>query len=253
MDPSKPTEPAQPSPAPPARRPRPLVVVLRVVLIGVIILAMLGLAHLLRHPAGFGGERVTVSGAAAPDGSWPPEVDFSGDPPPPDPHPTTRQEADDGLRHIITGLMDAFTGAGDDTDAEATPEARRQRVADAFALPYGYPSTEAPAGLMPREARVLMTFDNPARPGCRMVLARVPGDIEAALELFYRHYKAMNWEGDSLRSPRTHRTDQPDRGWMVHFRKGRRERIVYARPRSTGDETLVAIYDPDYEGDTSAP
>lgn len=253
MDPTEPTASAQASTKRQGRRPRPLTVAVRVVLIGVIILALVGLAHLLRNPAGFGSEEVTASSASLPQGQWPPEVDYSGGPPPPDRRPTSRQEADDGLRHIMSGLVEAFTGAGDETEADLTPEQRRQRVADVFALPYGYPSTEAPAELMPPDAKVVMTFDNPSRPGCRMVLVRVPGDVDEALTKFHRHYASLKWEGEALRSPRRHPDDQPDRGWLVHFRKGNRERIVYARPRSAGDETLVAIYDPDYEGDAKAP
>ncbi|MFO8013176.1 MAG: hypothetical protein R6X20_07705 [Phycisphaerae bacterium] len=226
---------------------------MRVVLIVVVILAMVLLAHVLRHPGRGGAGEDDVAGAADP--VWPPEVDLSGGAPPPEEEPTTREEADDDLRHAMAGLIMAALGAGgEDAPRDIDPAEARRRVADLFALPYDYPQSEAPADLVPEGAKVLLTFDNPARRGVRMVLVRMPGGIDAALEAFHRHYESLGWEYEPLKDPRDHRGAQPDRGWLVHFRKVRqgrivRDRVVYARPRSEGDETLVAVYDPDYGGD----
>jgi len=250
------TQSAQPSEQERAgRRRRPLAIALRVALIAVVVLAMVLLAHVLRHPAGFGGENVEGSGQAAPDQGWPPEVELSGAPPLPDEQPTTAEEADDGLRHVMAGLIMAALGEGDEGAARDTePTDPQRRIADLFALPYDYPQSEAPADLMPEEAKVLMVFDNPVRRGCRMVLVRMPKSMDAALEAFHRHYESLGWECERLESPRVNRGAQPDRGWLVHFREVRdgrvaRQRVVYARARSGGDETLVAIYDPNYGGE----
>ena len=109
------TQSAQPSEQERAGwRRRPLAIALRVALIAVVVLAMVLLAHVLRHPAGFGGENVEGSGQAAPDRGWPPEVELSGAPPPPDEKPTTAQEAEDGLRHVMAGLIMAALGEGDE-------------------------------------------------------------------------------------------------------------------------------------------
>ncbi|MEA3366620.1 MAG: hypothetical protein U9R68_00740 [Planctomycetota bacterium] len=255
MERSEQTQSAQPSEQQRAGRRRPLSIGLRVALIAVVVLAMVLLAHVLRHPAGFGGENVEGSGQAASAQGWPPEVDFSGAPPPPDEEPTTAEEADDNLRHLMAGLIMAALGEGDEGDARDTePTDQQRRIADLFALPYDYPQSQAPADLMPEEAKVLMVFDNPVRRGCRMVLVRMPKSMDAALEAFHRHYELLGWECERLESPRANRGAQPDRGWLVHFRKVRdgrmvRQRVVYARARSGGDETLVAIYDPNYGGE----
>jgi len=252
-------ESAQPTTGRPAsKRRRPVAIALRVGLIAIIVLAMVGLGHVLRNPAGFGEEEEegAIADRAAPDAGWPPEVDFSGGPPPPDARPTTEQEADDDLRHVMAGLiMAALDGEDEEAGREPTPTEQQRRVADLFGLPYDYPHSQAPADLVPAEAEVLMVFDNPERPGCRMVLVRMRGDVDEALEAFYRHYESMDWEGEDLRkrSPREYGNAQPDRGWLVRFSQARdgrivRRRVVYARPRATGEETLVAIYDPNDAG-----
>jgi hypothetical protein len=230
-----------------------LALAVRVVLMVVVILAMVLLAHYLRHPGGLDAGDGDLGAAADP--VWPPEVELSGGAPPPDETPTTREEADDNLRQAMAGLIMAALGEGDDdAPRDIDPTEARRRVADLFALPYDYPRSEAPADLVPRGAKVLMAFDNPARRGVRMVLVRMPGSVDAALEAFHRHYESLGWEYEPLKNPQDHRGAQPDRGWLVHFRKIRqgrivRDRVVYARPRSGGDETLVAIYDPDYGGE----
>jgi hypothetical protein len=207
---------------------------------------------MLRNPAGPGGGEVEISDPRAPGAQWPPEVELSGDAPPPDEVPTGEQEATDSLRQMMAGILMAALGDEDDPDgADDGPSAAQQRVADLFALPYDYPRSAAPADLVPRQARVLMVFDNPDRLRSRMALVRMPGNIDVALEAFYKHYEAIGWKGEDLRrpGPEAYGESQPDRGWLVVFRQGRRERIVYARPRTGGEETLVAVYDPHYEAD----
>lgn len=243
--------PSGPEPAssePDRKRGRPMAIALRVVAIVIILAAMFGLGHVLRDPGGSGGEG--GGGGGSPD-AWPPELDASGQPPRPDARPTTEQEARDDLRHLMAGLLMVAAGDDDapDDDAPADPSASQRRVADWFGLPYNYPASEAPTGLVPPGAEVLMVIGNPERLESRMVLVRVSKGIDAALETFYRHYQAMGWEAENLKSPSRHRDAQPDRGWLVRFGKGQRERLVYARPRAEADETLLAIYEPNYEGD----
>jgi len=254
-----PSERASPGPEPtPAAEPpaasakadrargRPMGVALRVVAIVIILAAMFGLGHVLRHPVGEGG-----AGAGAGSAAWPPEVDASGDPPPPDARPTTEQEARDDLRHLMAGLLMVAAGDDDAPDGEppADPSTAQRRVADWFGLPYNYPASAAPAGLVPPDAEVLMVIGGPERQESRMVLVRVRKGIDAALETFYRHYRAMGWEAETLKSPSQQRDAQPDRGWLVRFAKGRQERLLYARSRAEAEETVLAIYEPNYEGD----
>jgi len=237
---------------PPDKRRKGRSRVWRVAAVVVVILVTLALAHYLRHPSGVwdgdeGGGNLTF-------GQWPPEVEPSGrtarpgDPPKPDERPTTDEEATDDLRQVMAGLVMAAIGDGADTDdpRNQDAESKRRFIADAFGLPYDYPRNKAPADLMPQEAQVLMVFENPEHAGCRMVLVRMRKDVGAALEAFCKHYDQKGWRWDELANPRKDRDSQPDRGWLVRFRKGKRERIVYARARAGGEETLVAIYDPRY-------
>ena len=237
---------------PPDKRRKGRSRVWRVAAVVVVILVTLALAHYLRCPSGVwdgdeGGGDLTV-------GQWPPEVEPSGrtarpgDPPKPDARPTTNEEATDDLRQVMAGLVMAAIGDGADTDdpRNQDAESKRRFIADAFGLPYDYPRNKAPADLMPQEAQVLMVFENPERAGCRMVLVRMRKDVGAALEAFCKLYDRKGWRWDELANPRKDRDSQPDRGWLVRFRKGKRERIVYARARAGGEETLVAIYDPRY-------
>jgi len=93
--------------------------------------------------------------------------------------------------------------------------------------------------LLPDGAGVLAVFENPEGNGARMVLARLPGDIHVALSSLEKHYEAQGWTMVEAPDPRA----QTDEGWLVRFSRQGRERIVYARPRRSGDETLVAVYD----------
>ena len=225
----------------------------RVVLIVAVILTMVFLADLLRQPGGL--DSTPDDAAGAPDLTWPPEVVPSGNPPAPDPVPTTRREVTDELRQAMAGLMMAALGEGEgDPAREPDPNEAQRRVADLFALPYDYPQSEAPPGLLPDGAKVLVAFENPMQRGCRMLLARMPGSVDVVLEAFHRHYDSLGWQHEPLKSPQDDRGAQPDRGWLVEFhqvREGRvvRRRLVYARPRAAGDETLVAVYDPQHRGE----
>ena len=232
-------------PAPEKRR-TPLSIVWRIAAIVVVILVTFALAHFLRHPAGFHDEGQDFLGPTA--GNWPPEVEATGNPPKPDDTPTDEQEAGDDLRQAMAGLVMAAIGDDDDPDDPRgqDAEARRRFIAERFGLPYDYPRNKASADLMPEEAQVLVVFENPERGGCQMVLVRLRKPIDAALEAFCRHYEKIGWEWDELNSPREDPDAQPDQGWLIRFREGRRERIVYARARHGGEETLVAIYDPRY-------
>jgi len=228
---------------PPQRRRTKRSLVWRVAAIVLVVLVMLALAHYLRHPSEAWDDE--EGGGALTFGQWPPEVQPSGGPPKPDETPATPREAQDSLRKIMAGLVMAAIGDDDpDEPPSADDEAKRQFIADAFGLPHDYPRNKAPADLMPEEAQVLMVLENPEHGASRMVLVRMRKDVGATLEAFHKQYDAKGWQCDELADPEKDHDAQPDRGWLLRFRKGRRERILYARPRAGGEETLVAIYDP---------
>jgi len=228
---------------PPDKRLKGRSRVWRVAAVVLVILVTLALAHYLRHPSAVwdGGE-----GGDLTVGPWPPEVQPSGGPPKPDEKPTTDEEVQDDLRQVMAGLvMAAIDGDDPDDPRNTDDELKRRFIANVFGLPYDYPRNKAPADLMPQEAQVLMVFEDPERAGCRMVLVRMRKGVGEALEAFCRHYDQKGWQWNELADPRKDHDSQPDPGWLVRFRKGKRERIVYARARG-GEETLVAIYDPQY-------
>jgi len=244
------TQSARPSgPERPGRRP--LTVAVRIVLIVAIVLAMVVLVDALRHPGGSGSEETAGLGAREPvrlaDGDAPaaPRPAPAGDFPP---------QADRGLRRMLAGVLMAAVGDEDgDLARDPDPTEAQERVADLFALPYDFPRSEAAPDLLPPQATVLMVIERPSRRGGRMALVRMPGTIDVALEALNRHYDERGWEFQPLENPRTRPETQPDRGWLVHYRKVRQgrvvaRRVVYARQRSESEETLVAVYDPDDEG-----
>ncbi|HUU09452.1 MAG TPA: hypothetical protein VM431_02805 [Phycisphaerae bacterium] len=246
-DAAGPREPAGSEARPPsAKRLTPGAIAWRVAAIAVVVLVTFALAHYLRQPS-----RLLGSGGGMSDAdfeTWPPEVEPSGRPPRPDAVPTDPREAQDDLRQVMAGLVMSALGDDDDPDDSRNQddEAKRRFIADQFGLPHDYPRSKAPADLMPDEAQVLMVFENPERAGCRMVLVRLLKDIDGALAAFCRHYAAQKWDVQKMNNPDQASRDQPDRGWLVRFTKGKRERIVYARARHNGKETLVAVYDPQY-------
>jgi len=220
---------------PPGGRPRRLSTLWRVLAIVAILLAMVAVAHFLQSPARFEetGKGLPASAPAA----------FSATPPAPEVPPGSegRKEAMTDLRKVMAGIL--MAAAQDDGPYQdplnQTPEARRRFLADRFGLPFDYPRSQVPAGLLPDGAGVLAVFENPEGNGARMVLARLPGDIHVALSSLEKHYEAQGWTMVEAPDPRA----QTDEGWLVRFSRQGRERIVYARPRRSGDETLVAVYD----------
>jgi len=220
---------------PPGGRLRRLSTLWRVLAIAAILAAMVAVAHFLQSPVRFeeGGKGLPAS---APDA-------FSATPPAPEAPSGSeaRKEAMTDLRKVMAGiLMDAAQEGGPYQDPRnQTPEARRRFLADRFALPFDYPRSQAPPGLLPDGARLLVVFENPEGNGARMALARLPGDIHVALSSLEKHYAAQGWTMAEPPDPKA----QTDEGWLVRFARQGRERIVYARPRRSGDETLVAIYD----------
>jgi hypothetical protein len=123
--------------------------------------------------------------------------------------------------------------------ANKNPEDRRQFLAGIFGLPYDYPKSQVAEDLAPKGAQVLIVFEDPAGQGRRIILMRVPGAIDEALGAIHNHYKAAGYEAPDQLEP----SAQTDQGWLVRFTKGGRERLVYARPRDSAKETLVAVYD----------
>ena len=208
----------------------------RILAIALILASMVGLAHYMRQPSRLEG------GPDATAASKPGEDVFAPAPPPKatDLEEAGRQKAQ-ALRKIMGGLvMEAADEDGPYNDpANKDPEDRRRFLADIFGLPFDFPQNQVADDLAPKGAHVLVVFEDPAGQGKRVVLMRVPGGIDEALAAVSNHYKAAGYEALPQEDPAT----QPDRGWLMRFTKDKRERVVYARPRDSDKETLVAVYD----------
>lgn len=209
----------------------------RVLAVAVILAAMVAVAHYLRHPARFG--RPGDTGADAAKGEDP----FS-----PVPRAEGAARAEEGRKQALADLRAHMAGivmhAADEEGPYNDPanqdaESRRQFLAGVFGLPADYPRNKVPEDLAPKDARVLAVFENPEGNGARMAILRVPGDIHQALSAVHNQYVAAGWKAPEQADP----SAQTDQGWLMRFTKGRSERIVYARPRQSGGETLVAVYD----------
>jgi hypothetical protein len=208
----------------------------RILAVALILAVMIGLAHYMRSPSRLEG------GPDAASASKPGDDAFA--PGPPQKAASTEEEAqqkDQALRKIMGGLvMEAADEEGPYNDpANKDPEDRRRFLADVFGLPFDYPQGDVQADLTPKGAHVLIAFDDPAGQGRRIILMRVPGDIDEALSAIHNHYKAAGYQVAEPVKP----SAQTDRGWLVRFTKGNRERLVYARPQGSGKETLIAVYD----------
>jgi len=210
----------------------------RVLAVAVILAAMVAVAYYLRHPARFGGAEGRT-GADAARGEDP----FS-----PVPGAGGAARAEEGRKQALADLRAHMAGivmhAADEEGPYNDPanqdaESRRQFLAGVFGLPADYPRNKVPEDLAPKDARVLAVFENPEGNGARMAILRVPGDIHQALSAVHNQYVAAGWKAPEQADP----SAQTDQGWLMRFTKGRSERIVYARPRQSGGETLVAVYD----------
>ncbi len=229
------------NPPPQRRRLGPLAVLWRAAAIALVVIVMVAVAHYLRNPARFQAEaEVAASLAAVAPGERPGERPVG----PPAAAAPGSTEATAGLRRVMAGLlMSASDEDGEYDDVRnKDPEERRRFIARTFGLPQGYPGSAAPADLTPTGAEVLMVFQDPMSPNVRMVLVRIRKGIDAALEDFCKLYAASGWE---IREPVDPKA-QTDRGWLVRFTRRDQHRIVYARARQSGEETLAAIYDPRY-------
>jgi hypothetical protein len=222
--------------APPPKRSKTRALVWRLAIVAIILVAMLGLAHYLRHPGRVGGTDTSADAKAAEDAfalaAASEEVAS----------PEARAEKKArNLRKALAGIvMHAADEEGPYNDpANKDPADRRRFLADLFGLPPDYPQSEAAADLAPKGAQVLMVFSDPTRRGERIVLMRIPGDIDQALAAIHNHYTAAGYQAPDRVEP----SAQTDQGWLVRFTKGSRERLVYARPRDAVKETLVAVYD----------
>ena len=226
------------APLPGDKPPKARGLLWRVLAVAVILAAMVAVAHYLRHPARFGGAEGRA-GAAAAKGE---------DPFLPVPGAEGAAGAEEGRKQALADLRAHMAGivmhAADEEGPYNDPanqdaESRRQFLAGVFGLPADYPRNKVPEDLAPKDARVLAVFENPEGNGARMAILRVPGDIHQALSAVHNQYVAAGWKAPEQAAP----SAQTDQGWLMRFTKGRSERIVYARPRQSGDETLVAVYD----------
>jgi hypothetical protein len=239
-------EPESLPPPTPARRPR---LAWRLAAIAVIILAMIGLTHVLRRAGRVGGSgeappaappATAAAGTASPSGAAPQAQEDT-----PEAAPTDEKEAVGDLRKAMAGLVMAATDA-DEGDYEhsgnQTPEQRRQFIADRFGLPFDYPRSEAPPDVAPPGAEVLVVFQNPSRRQSRMVLLLMRRPLSEALGALQRQYETAGWQLAAPIDPR----NQTDRGWMIRFRREGADRVVYVQTRADKEETLAAVYDSGY-------
>ena len=225
----------------PAPRRRPAALVWRIVAIAAIVVAMVALTHFLRSPMGpaGGGPGAPGQGSA---GSPSDELFAKATPGEQaakiEEH---RNVAAGDLRRLMAGIL---MHAADNEDPQTDPlnqdrEARRRFLAERFKLPSDYPRGEAPPDLPPKGGEVLVVFANPSGDGSRMVLVRVRTTISRAMSDLYKQYADAGWKAAGPLDPQA----QTDRGWLMRFSRDRRDRVVYARPRQVGDETLLAIYE----------
>ena len=238
----------QPPSAPPPgdKPPKARGLLWRILAVAVILAAMVAVAHYLRHPARFGGAEGRA-GADAAKGEDPFSVangDAGGAARAEEGRSPSRvfdkQALADLRAHMAGIVMHAADEEGPYNDpANQDAESRRQFLAGVFGLPADYPRNKVPEDLAPKDARVLAVFENPEGNGARMAILRVPGDIHQALSAVHNQYVAAGWKVPEQADP----SAQTDQGWLMRFTKGRSERIVYARPRQSGGETLVAVYD----------
>ena len=220
---------------PPSGGGRAKSLVWRLAAILAILAAMVVLAHYLRSPARL--ERGSSGGASAPGEDLFRKATLE------EPHHSAeaQKQATNDLRKIMAGvLMGAADEDGPFQDpANKDPEKRRQFLADRFGLPFDYPRSSAPPDSAPAGAEVLMVFDSPAKNGARMVFLRMPMDIHQALAAIHAQYTAAGWKAPEPIEPQA----QPDAGWLLRFSRDGQERVVYARPRASANETLVAVYE----------
>ena len=225
-----------PSASLPPERSKRRTFVWRALATALILVIMVGLAHMLRNPTRIGRGLDAASASKA-------GVDPFAPPPPqkaPDADEANRRKSQD-LRKIVGGLvMEAADEEGSYKDpANRDPEDRRRFLSRIFGLPFDYPQDQVTDDVAPKGAHVLALFEDPGGHGRRVTLMRVPGDIDQALAAIHNHYKAAGYRALEQVEPKA----RADREWLVRFVKGGGERLVYARPRDSAKETLIAVYD----------
>ncbi len=226
-----------PSPEPPPAGPRRRFAwVWRILAILVILGGALVAADYFRSAGQTGAQAGRAAGAGdntAFSPTLPPTGGVPGDVP-------GRAASEADLRLLAGFLMNAADQDAAYNDPKIKDPKERQRIlSDFFKLPFKNPQSEAPEDMVPPQAQVLAVFDSPEEHGARMVLLRMKVGVEQAISEIRAKYAAAGWTTpDPLMAGR-----QTDEGWMVRFTQKGRERIIYARPRPTADETLVAVYD----------
>jgi len=224
-----------PPASPPPERSKRRTFAWRIAAVALILAAMVGLAHYLKNPSRLAGEADATAPAKAGEDPFAPVPDKTAA------HTDGGQAKMQDLRKIMGGVvMAAADDEGPYNDpANQDPEERRRFLAGVFGLPFEYPKSEVLPDLVPKNARVLIVFEDPAGRGRRIALMSMPGDIDEALAAIHNQYKAAGYEAPERLEP----SAQTDQGWLLRFTKGNRDRVVYARPRNSGKETLVAVYD----------
>jgi hypothetical protein len=149
---------------------------------------------------------------------------------------------------LMSAIVDEEDAGTENDPLEMGADQRRTFLAERFGVPFDYPRSELPEGVVPEEAQVLAVFEHPEREGTRMVLARFREPLGEALGRLSRFYEAEGWEGGEPQESRRARDPEAtlDRGWLVVFERGARRRFVYVREREGPKETLAAICDMGY-------
>ena len=222
--------------SPPPEAPKRRAFGWRIAAVALILVVILGLAHCLKNPSRFGVGPDAAPAAKPGEDSFAPVLDK----PAARPGQAGQLKMQD-LRKIMGGVvMAAADEDGPYNDpANQDPEERRRFLAGVFGLPFEYPKSEVLPDLVPASAKVLMVFEDPSGQGRRIALMSVPGTIDEALATIHNQYKAAGYEVPEQLDP----SAQTDQGWLLRFTKGNRDRVVYARQRNSGKETLVAVYD----------
>ncbi len=213
----------------------------RVLAVALIVVATVLAAHFLVRPAGRG---MGVGEAGAPG-----KEDALFNSPPAARHDVPESDWADAradLAHVMAGILMAAAeeeGGNYENPDNQTPQDRREFLAERFGLPADYPTSAAPADIVPDGAEVLAVFDHPQMRGTRMVLLRIPQPVVEAVALLQSRYTADGWRMSEPPKPE----EQKERGWLLWFTRGRSHRVLFVQPNNDEQETLAAVCDLKYE------
>jgi len=210
----------------------------RVLAIVAVLAVMAAMAHFLRGP----GRSPEAAGTAA--DPWTGLVDPPRKPPEPDPTSPAAKAQAAGLRAQMAGILGNLAAEEGpyEEPANQTPEGRRDAIEKMFPLGPGNPPSAVPADLPTPGSEVIVVFPSPDNPAVSMIFLRIRKEVSEAMSDFQQQYTRAGWKLVEPVRPEA----QKDSGWLMRFSQPGRERIVYARQRQSGKETLAAVYDSRY-------